>query len=55
MESGLDLGYFGGSFGGGGEFLVYLGRIIRKGLRLGYEILEGIPLFLAMAAVRDLL
>ena len=39
---------------GGWGLLFLLGRIIRKGLILGFGIWAGNPLFLAMAPVRDL-
>ena len=47
-----------GSMGGGGGWewgvLVFLVHIIRQGLRLGFKIWVGIPLFWAIAPVRAL-
>ena len=35
-------------------FLVYLGHVIKKGLRIGFGIWAEIPLFWAVDTVRDL-
>ena len=43
-----------GKLGVGWGLLVYLGRSLRKGLRLGFGIWAGINLFWAMAPVRAL-
>ena len=48
------MGEFRGRLGGVGGLFVYLGRIIRKGLRLVFGIWAGIPLFWDVSPVRSL-
>ena len=38
----------------GWKFLVYMGRTIRKGLRLGFAFCVGTPMFWAVAPMRAL-
>ena len=54
LESDLETGEVGGRMGVAWGLMVYLRHITRKGIRLGFLIWPGIPLFWDVSPVRAL-